>query len=277
MKHYPIVLSIGCSDSVGGAGLQADTKTITSLGAYAATVVSSLVIQTTNGEIKKIHPIPLDFIQEQISAVMEDIQPDVVKIGFVNDVEVIQAIADNLRKYHPRYVVFSPVILSLDGQRYIEDSAIKVIKEELFQYTNLICMTVEEAEIFTKIKGNSIQSMTKSARSLAKLSRMSVLLKMQSKDKDQIHNILCLPTGREWVYEFNNPPPIKIHGVVSTLSAAISTNLALQYSLEESVMKGLLYINDAIIKGEDIQVGRSFNSICHTFNPEKMHVIDYGF
>lgn len=277
MKHYPIVLSIGCSESTGTAGLQADTKTITSLGAYSATVVSSLVIQNTKGEISNIHSIPSEFVEEQIRTVMEDIHPDVVKIGFVNDAEVIHIIADNLRRYHPRHVVFSPVILSLDGEKHVEPEAIQAIKSEIFNYSNLICMTVEEAEIFTQVKGESTEGMKESAHKLAQLTRMSVLLKMQNKESDQIHNILCLPTGREWIYKFNDPPPIKMHGVVSTLSAAIATNLAFQLPLEKAVMNGLQYINDAVIRGAGIPIGRSNNSICHSFNPEKMHVVDYGF
>ena len=111
---YTTVLSIAGSDCSGGAGIQADLKTISALGGYAATAITAITVQNTLG-VRAIHPVPPVYVRGQIEAVMEDIRPDAVKIGMINDVEIVEAIASCLRTYRPRFVVFDPVMVSTSG------------------------------------------------------------------------------------------------------------------------------------------------------------------
>lgn len=274
MKRYPIVFSIGASDSLGSAGIEADIKTVSSLGAYAVHALTSIAVQTSRGTIEDIHPVPIDAIKQQIKVIMEGIRPDVVKIGFVNDADVIYAISDGLRKYHPRYVVFDPVILSVSGHRMLTDEIIKVIQQELFHFTNLICMTQEEAEVLTNIKVLSIEGMKQSALELSEMSNMSVLIKSKETGDSEIHHVLHLPTGEEWLYKLDLIRRPKIHGVGSTFSAAIATYIAFGDDLTTAIQKAQKYIIQAIAAGENVRIGKSANSICHSFDPQKMRVFD---
>ena len=147
MKKYPCVLSIAGSDCSGGAGIQADLKTISALGGYAATAITAITVQNTLG-VRAIHPVPPVYVRGQIEAVMEDIRPDAVKIGMINDVEIVEAIASCLRTYRPRFVVFDPVMVSTSGHRLIEEDAISALTRELMPLASLITPNLSEAEVF---------------------------------------------------------------------------------------------------------------------------------
>ena len=148
MKKYPCVLSIAGSDCSGGAGIQADLKTISALGGYAATAITAITVQNTLG-VRAIHPVPPVYVRGQIEAVMEDIRPDAVKIGMINDVEIVKTIASCLRTYRPRFVVFDPVMVSTSGHRLIEEDAISALTRELMPLASLITPNLSEAEVLT--------------------------------------------------------------------------------------------------------------------------------
>ena len=149
MKKYPCVLSIAGSDCSGGAGIQADLKTISALGGYAATAITAITVQNTLG-VRAIHPVPPVYVRGQIEAVMEDIRPDAVKIGMINDVEIVKTIASCLRTYRPRFVVFDPVMVSTSGHRLIEEDAISALTRELMPLASLITPNLSEAEVLTE-------------------------------------------------------------------------------------------------------------------------------
>ncbi|NDV64385.1 hydroxymethylpyrimidine/phosphomethylpyrimidine kinase [Bacteroides sp. 224] len=277
MKHYPIVFSIGASDCLGSAGVQADNKVVTSLGAYACAATTSIVVHNTQGAIESIHNAPVEFIEKQIKAVMEDIHPDVIKIGFVNDTNIIRTIAEGLRKYHPRYVVFDPVIFTIAGQTVLEEDAIKAIQDELFHFTNLITLTLEEAEALTSIKVSSREEMAQSAQNLSEISNMSILLRGFCPESGHRCHILHSPNGEKWIYDLGNFVPPRIHGVGSCFSAAVAAYIALGKTLNEAVEEAQVYIQQAVKIGSGVRLGRSSDSICHSFEPEKMRILNNGF
>ena len=116
MKHYPCVLTIAGSDCSGGAGIQADIKTISALGAYAASAITAITVQNTCG-VTDIHPVPASYVKGQIEAVMTDIRPRAIKIGMINDVNIVKVIAESLQKFKPEFVVFDPVMVQAHGRR----------------------------------------------------------------------------------------------------------------------------------------------------------------
>lgn len=277
MKRYPIVFSIGATDCIGVAGIQADIKVASALGVYVTSAISGIAIQDTSGDIVSTYPVPPYLVKEQIEIVMEELHPNVVKVGLVNNLDVVHTIADCLRKYHPRYVVFDPVIFTVYGKRILQDENVEVVKRELFPFTNLITMTLQEAEILTKIKASSVDEMRVSAENLAEISQMSVLLKGDNLEGGYTYMILRLPTGEEWMYKMKPINTLKLHGSGSTLSAAIASFIALEYSLAESVARSIEYLRSATLHGSGVRLGHSEHTVCHTFNPEKMNFIDPGF
>ena len=126
MQRYPTVLTIAGSDSGGGAGIQADMKTIAALGAYSTSAITALTAQNTRG-VRAIHPVPAEFLREQLEAVFEDIAIDAVKIGMVNLIEVAQTIAEVLDRFQPKFIVFDPVMVSTSGSKLIEAETIEVL------------------------------------------------------------------------------------------------------------------------------------------------------
>ena len=122
-------MSIAGSDCSGGAGIQADLKTISALGAYAATAITAITVQNTTG-VRAIHPVPPVFVRGQIEAVMDDIRPDAIKIGMINDIEIVKVISACLHKYRPAYAIFDPVMVSTSGHKLIEDDAIAALTDD---------------------------------------------------------------------------------------------------------------------------------------------------
>ena len=272
MKRYPIVLSITGSDSIGGAGTQADIKTISALGVYTASAITAITVRNTTG-LKSIHSIPQASIKEQIEVVMEDIIPDVVKIGLLNDTETIRTVADCLRKYHPRYVVYDPIMLDFNGARYMTDDAIEVIEKELIPFTNLFIINRREAELLSGVKVNSVTEMQHAAELLTERSRMSVLMKGGNVCKDNVYDILRTPAEEEWIFKSNRIDSINTHGAGCTLSAATSAYLALGHGIYDSVSMARTFVRDAILYGKEVYLGNGEGPVCHSFSPVQMTVI----
>lgn len=130
MERHPVILSIAGSDCSGGAGIQADIKTISALGGYAASAITAVTVQNTLG-VRAVHAIPPEIVCGQIEAVMEDLQPVAVKIGMVNDIQIVHVIADCIRKYSPEHIIYDPVMVSTSGRKLMTDEAIEEIKKEL--------------------------------------------------------------------------------------------------------------------------------------------------
>lgn len=142
----PIILSIAGSDCSGGAGIQADIKTISALGGYAASVITAVTAQNTLG-VQSVYPIPVDMVKAQITSVMDDLRPDAVKIGMVYDAGIVTTIVDCLQTYTPECIVYDPVMISTSGRRLMTEETIQVIKTELFPLCTLITPNLNEASL----------------------------------------------------------------------------------------------------------------------------------
>ena len=175
MKTYPVVLSIAGSDCSGGAGIQADIKTISALGAYAASVITAVTVQNTRG-VKAVHIVPAEIVQGQIEAVMEDLRPDALKIGMVSEPALVKIIAGCLLKYPHCPIVYDPVMVSTSGRKLMAKDAIQLIKEELFPLTSLITPNLDETEVLTGKKITTAEEMKEAARQLSEEYRYVFLL-----------------------------------------------------------------------------------------------------
>ena len=262
MKRYPVVLSIAGSDCSGGAGIQADIKTISALGAYAASVITAVTVQDTRG-VKAVHTVPAGIVQGQIEAVMDDLCPDTLKIGMVSEPLLVKVIADCLRKYPHRPVVYDPVMVSTSGRKLMTDEAIEEIKNELLPLVTLITPNIDEAMVLT---GNSIQNtqdMLAAAKQLSIDYQTHILIKGGHLEGDKMCDLLYSPDHTYYIYEEKKIETKNLHGTGCTLSSAIASYLAKGYSMKESIRHAKEYITHAIIAGKDLNIGHGNGPLWH--------------
>lgn len=272
MKHYPVILSIAGSDCSGGAGIQADIKTISALGGYAASVITAVTVQNTMG-VHAVHTVPVGIIRGQIEAVMEDLHPEVIKIGMVSDDETVRAIAGCLRKYPPKYIVYDPVMVSTSGRKLMSDNAIEIIKRELFPLVSLITPNLDEAEVLTGKTIITPEEMQQAAQELSTLYGTAVLIKGGHLQGEEMQDILYMD-GNIFIYKGYKIESRNLHGTGCTLSSSIATYLALGYIMNEAVGKAKAYIGGAISAGKEVVAGRGNGALCHFWNPVKAQIID---
>lgn len=266
-KHYDRVLAIAGSDSGGGAGIQADIKTIQSLGCYASSAVTAITVQNTIG-VRSVFPVPAEVVSEQIDAVLEDIGADAIKIGMLQSVDVVRCVAEQLRHHAVKNVVLDPVMVSTSGNRLLEEQAIGIMKEELFPLVRVITPNIPEAELLLgDTYLDSPASMANAAKRLADKYEVSVLLKAghQAGDNlidyfyDKEHDILLeLPSQR---VDSRNT-----HGTGCTMSSAFAAFLAMGDSLENAARGAKAYINAAIISGADYEIGHGHGPVNHGYD-----------
>ncbi len=272
MKHYPVILSIAGSDCSGGAGIQADIKTISALGGYAASAITAVTVQNTMG-VHAVHTVPIEIIRGQIEAVMEDLYPEAVKIGMVSDDETVKAIAGCLRKYHPKYIVYDPVMVSTSGRKLMSDNAIVTVKKELFPLVSLITPNLDEVEVLTGKTITTPEEMQRTAQELSTLYNTAILIKGGHLQGEEMQDILCMD-GNIFIYKGQKIESRNLHGTGCTLSSSIATYLALGYRMNEAVEKAKAYINGAINAGKEVVAGHGNGALCHFWNPVKAQIID---
>lgn len=236
-------LTIAGSDSSGGAGIQADLKTMITNGVYGMSAITALTAQNTKGvyDIMEVSP---QFLKSQIDAICTDIFPDAVKVGMVSSAELIEVIADSIREYNMKNVVVDTVMVATSGARLIEESAIETVKSRLIPIASLITPNIPEAEILAGMRINTPEDMMKAAELLYNRYGCDVLCKGGHKVNDA--NDLLYSKGKyTWFYgeRIENP---NTHGTGCTLSSAIAANLAKGYSMEASVQKAKEYISNAL-------------------------------
>jgi len=259
MKPRSKVLIIAGSDSSGGAGIQADIKTVTSLGGYALTAVTAVTAQNTTG-VKSIVSIKPKDISSQIDFSAEDIKPNAVKIGMLHSKPVIQAVIKSLIKINIKKVILDPVMVAKGGAKLINNSAIIYLKKKLIKNTLLITPNIPEAEILTKTKINSTKDMIRAGKILISLGAKNVLIKgghLKSKKMNDI--FLNKKTIRVFVslkYKSKNT-----HGTGCTLSTAIATYLSCGKDLIKSCELGIKYVNQAI--KSNLNLGKGNGPINH--------------
>ena len=272
MKTYPCILSIAGSDCSGGAGIQADIKTISALGAYAASAITAITVQNTCG-VEAVFPIPASFVAEQINAVLSDIRPVAVKIGMVTDTDIIRSIADCLRENKPKFVVFDPVMVSSSGRRLMEDCAIETMTNELIPQATLITPNLSEAEVLTGHQVSNIEEMKIAAKEILRFGSQAVLVKGGHLEGGRMTDVLQLAEQDEPIL-FSAPHIVSnnTHGTGCTLSSAIATFLALGESMENAIQHAKNYLYKGLFEGKDISIGKGHGPLNHLYNPVPMHI-----
>lgn len=255
-------LTIAGSDSSGGAGIQADIKTMTMNGVFAMSAVTALTAQNTLGVTGILESTP-EFLKQQIDAVFTDIFPDAVKIGMVSSSELIHVIADSLRQYDAKNIVADPVMVSTSGSRLIAEDAVKTLAEELLPLSTVATPNIPEAEILSGIKISNQDDMKEAAMKINAQFGCAVLVK-GGHDVNDANDLLC--TGKDSFTWFNGNRinNLNTHGTGCTLSSAIASNLAKGYSLVESVRLAKEYISGALSAMLDLGKGRG--PMNHAFN-----------
>lgn len=263
MKQPTIVLTIAGSDSSGGAGIQADIKTISALGSYAASVITSITAQNTLG-VQGIHPVPTDMVRQQIESVMDDLHPEAIKIGMVCDKDIARTIAECIRRYHPQWVVYDPVMISTSGHKLMTDDTIETIRQELIPLTTLITPNLHEACILSGHELNTIEDMEKHAEVLGKTLRRSVLIKGGHLEKGGMCDVLYDATeGRNFRYHTPKIKSHNLHGTGCTLSSAIATKLSQGHSMKEAIALAKDYVTKAIDAAKDMHIGHGHGPLWH--------------
>lgn len=254
-------LTIAGSDCSGGAGIQADLKTMLANGVYAMSAITSLTAQNTTG-ITAIQDVSPDFLRAEIDAVFTDIFPDAVKIGMVSGADLIHVIADMLKQYHAGNVVIDPVMISTSGRRLLSEDALEVLTKELLPLADLVTPNIPEAEVFCGMKISSGEDMLRGAEKISRLYGTSVLLKGGHSTADA-DDLLLLDGQAHWLkgQRIDNP---NTHGTGCTLSSAIASNLAKGADLLTAVARAKDYISGAI--GAMLDLGHGNGPLDHGFD-----------
>lgn len=268
MKHYTTVLTIAGSDSGGGAGIQADIKTISALGCYATTAITAITVQNTVG-VEAVHPVPVDFVKGQIEAVLSDIGADAVKIGMLQSAEIVQALAEMLRKYKVGNVVLDPVMVSTSGHRLIEEDAIDTLRRELIPLARVITPNIPEAEIL--LGGEEIRSqasLPEMAQRLSASCGVSVLLKAGHLSEDELTDILYdKETDKLLQLTSKRIRTRNTHGTGCTMSSALAASLAKGETLQQAASSAKTFISNAIIAGADYEIGHGHGPVQFLAHP----------
>lgn len=264
-RTYHRVLTIAGSDSGGGAGIQADLKTIAAHGCYGASVITALTAQNTLG-VTGIHAVPVDFVAAQMDAVLGDIGADAVKIGMLFSPELIRTVAQGLVRHGVETVVLDPVMVAQSGDKLLQDEAIDALKSELIPLATLITPNLPEASVLLNREIATQEAALKALAELAAMGCANVLVKgghLESGDSDD--TLYLGPEGRVVTL-----PGVRIqtrnnHGTGCTLSSAIASNLARGEDVETAVRHAKEYISGAIRAGSTYDIGQGHGPVHHFY------------
>ena len=253
MKPKSKILIIAGSDSSGGAGIQADIKTVTALGSYAMTAITAVTSQNTTG-VKSIVPIPSKEIFNQIVFTSKDIKPDAIKIGMLHSTKVIDSVVKSLNNIKIKKIVLDPVMVAKGGAKLIDNKAIKSLKLKLIKRSILITPNIPEAEVITKIKIKTKEDMVFAAKKLLEFGTKNVLIKGGHLDSKIVQDIFV---NKSEIKEFNNRryKTKNTHGTGCTLSTAITTFLSCGKPIKKSCELAIKYVNSAILTNPNYGIG----------------------
>ena len=254
-------LTIAGSDCSGGAGIQADIKTMTMNGVYAMSVITALTAQNTIG-VRAIQESTPDFLSQQLDSIFEDIYPDAIKIGMVASSELIHVIAEKLKYYNAKNIVTDPVMVATSGSSLMKKDALRTLVEELLPITTLVTPNIPEAQILSGITIGSKEDMSKAAKKIESEYHCAVLLKGGHSINDA-NDLLCV-NGKMYWFEGKRIDNPNTHGTGCTLSSAIVSNLAKGFTLYESVQRAKAYISGALEAMLDL--GKGSGPMNHAFD-----------
>ena len=254
-------LTIAGSDCSGGAGIQADIKTMTMNGVYAMSAVTALTAQNTTG-VRAIQESAPDFLAQQLDAVFEDIFPDAVKIGMVSSGELIRVIADRLRHHKAKNIVVDPVMIASSGSALMKSDAVKILTEELLPIASLVTPNIPEANVLSEMVIANREDMLTAAKKIGNSFGCAVLLKGGHSINDA--NDLLYANGEYRWFEGKRIDNSNTHGTGCTLSSAIAANLAKGYDLESAIGRAKEYISGALAAMLDL--GHGSGPMMHNFD-----------
>mgnify|MGYP000330861303 FL=1 len=259
-------LTIAGSDSSGGAGIQADMKTMTVHGVYAMSAITALTAQNTTG-VSEIYEVSPEFLAKQLDSIFTDIPPHAVKVGMVSSAELVRVIAQKLREYGAKKIVVDPVMVSTSGSRLISEDAVETLGRELFPIADLLTPNIPEAEVLTGMSIRTPEEMEQAARRIGERFDCAVLCK-GGHQVNSANDFLWQKSGGCWFYgeRIQNP---NTHGTGCTLSSAIASNLAKGLTLEEAVKRAKQYLSGALSAMLDL--GKGSGPLDHMY---AIHKID---
>ena len=273
---------------MGGAGIQADIKTMSALGVYASSAITAITVQNTKG-VYGIQNVEPEIVKGQIEAVMDDIHPDAIKIGMVNDCNTIRAITETLKKYEDQFqhLVIDPVMVSTSGCRLMQEDALEIFIEELLPLASLLTPNIPEAEILAGRKIQNVDDIRKAAASIIQLGCNNVLIKgghfegtekmdylFENKQHQEANKQEHADDIRETaIYQGATINTCNTHGTGCTLSSAITSYLARGYNMEEAISSAKAYLSDAIEAGKDVKIGEGHGPVNHFHAPQKLYIL----
>lgn len=261
-SSVPIVLTIAGSDSSGGAGIQADLKTFSALGAYGASVITALTAQNTQG-VTGIHTPPASFVTAQMDAVFQDLTVDAVKLGMLGNAEVVRAVAAGLRQYKPRFVVLDTVMISKSGHALLQPDAVAALRDELLPLADLITPNLPEAAALLGVEpATDEREMEQQAQALRALGARHVLVKGGHLASDLSPDWLVSAAGVERF----TAPRIAVHnthGTGCTLSAALAALRPRRHDWSDTVRDAKAYLNGALAASDTLQIGHGVGPVHH--------------
>lgn len=257
------VLTIAGSDSSGGAGVQADLKTMLANGVYGMSAITALTAQNTQG-VRMVQEATPEFLAAELDAVFEDIRPDAVKVGMVASPALIHVIADKLKAYKAEHVVVDPVMVATSGAKLLVDEAIEVLVQELFPLAEVITPNIPELSVLTGAEIADEAAFEQAAKKLAAETEVNVLAK-GGHFADDASDLLVLADGEEekW-YRGTRVENPNTHGTGCTLSSAIAANLAKGFDLAESIVRAKSYLFGALLAKMDL--GKGSGPVDHGWN-----------
>lgn len=272
MTHqYPRVLTIAGSDSGGGAGIQADLKTMSALGCFGMSAITALTAQNTTG-VRAIHAVPPQMLTDQIDAVVEDIGVDAVKIGMLHAPDIVQTVAHAIDKHTLRRVVLDPVMVATSGAVLIDNPAIQALVQLLFPRVDIITPNLDEAGLLVGRTLHNEQDMQQAAQQLLDMGAAAVLLKGGHLSGDMVSDLFLTRSGHaQWL----RAPRIhshNTHGTGCTLSSAMASHLALGHTLPEAIAHAHHYIRQALMSGASVRTGHGSGPLNHLSAPVPMHL-----
>ena len=273
MKRYITALSIAGSDPSGGAGLQADLKTFSALGVYGATAITAVTVQNTVG-VKYVHALPPQVVYDQIVTVMEDIMPDAVKIGMVNDAETLDAIVRALTLHRPRFLVVDPVMVSTSGCALMQADALQVMEERLLPMADIVTPNLPEAWTLA----GTDRSVDEAAQAILRLGVKALLIKGGHAEGTTKTDYLYVSDDdgvKRTEFSSATVDTFNTHGTGCTLSSAIAAMLARGHGMEEAVRQAKMYLTEALKAGADVVVGHGHGPVCHFYDDAVIRYYGY--
>jgi hydroxymethylpyrimidine/phosphomethylpyrimidine kinase len=273
--RYARVLSIAGSDSGGGAGIQADLKTMAALGCFGMTAITALTAQNTTG-VRSIHAVPLQMLVDQIDAVVDDIGVDAVKIGMLHSSDTVRTVAAAIERHRLQRIVLDPVMIATSGSVLINEEAIAVIVRELFPKATVITPNLDEAALLVRGKLHNEADMESAARQLVDMGAPAALVKGGHLARETVGDVLFMRGAQPVWMRAPRIHTHNTHGTGCTLSSAIASYLALGCTLQDAIHRAREYIRGALEAGANVRTGAGPGPLNHSYAPHPMKLRPIG-